>query len=384
MPLVDCQDCGAVISDKAMWCVHCGRPAGPEDEIPEVFSLTRSLHGLGVPPLVIPEGAHLPPPWPKSSWGDRRYVVTREESVLSIPYLKIPDGCTIALADDVERVQWGIGVLSVGRGATLDLSHRVPPQLPTPPGATPLPPSDSAPPPPTPRPIAGRASIFQDGAIGLPGTAGSKGKSGRPCSIVVHTMLPAGSLWIRTDGGTGGQGGGGGGGQLGGDADCRRPRRTHAGTGGAGGVGGDGGEGGNTSNVEVVLLQLPVGYEIRPEASASRCGRSKRPSTADGNDASIVIWGARGCGGWGGRGGWGAEGGRGISGCRHFIENWRVFPGKPGRTGIKGPMGDAGKVGSAIIMGPTREVEPDEFAAWFNTSARTPDLSGPTSDEMDA
>lgn len=315
-----------------------------------VFSAARVFATDGRNPAVESQDRAGPTPWPPFPPRARQYRVKREESVLEIPYLYIPADCTIVLANDVDRIEWRIGLLEFGRNATMDVS--VPRGIVFPPPDPGQPPPNA---PPAPPQVPGRPALFAKGHTGYPGTPGLAGRAGRALAWFVTDVIAKGSLWIRTDGQYGGTGGRGGQGQDGGDSECRSEDDTYAGPGGDGGRGGDGGPGGATSDVLIRIESLPVGYVLEPVACMSGCGTSMRPSTASGDDGRIVPWGGRGCGGVRGSRGSGGSGGRGTDGCGQWgfpPVNWNVRPGAPGNIGLFGAPGGAGACGRARIVGP--------------------------------
>jgi hypothetical protein len=292
-------------------------------------------------------------PWPPNAQPNGSFIVTSDYSVFSFDYVKLPDGFTLQLADDVDQISWTIGLFEFGQEASFFVN---------------APPQTEPYPIPAPQPaIPGKAQPHQKGASGLPGINGQKGPNGRPLELTIANMVVAGSLWIRTDGGSGGPGGSGGKGQTGGDNGCDGPNNCNGGDGGDGGDAGKAGAGGDTSAVKIIINSLPTGYVQQPVAcppgGAAVTGIPPRPSNASGNDGRIVIWGTCGLGcslifhqypwpkpGIGGDPG----GGNTVLECRDFPwTNYNAFPGNRGRGGKMAQMGDFGTCSPTVIMGPT-------------------------------
>jgi hypothetical protein len=234
--------------------------------------------------------------WPPNVVLGGSYLVTSAERSMTIPLLQLPDEFTLRFAADVQDVRWEVGTLAFGKNATIDLS--APPE-----SLQPGEPGQDRP---------GQPSWGVRGIDGGTGASGMPGRAGVGLILNAGTLLQKGSLWVRTDGGPGGPGGRGGNGQLGGGWSCGNLREPHTdgGDGGIGGVGGPGGKGGPTSHVRIAGGDhLRVLY---PQLCPTTCGRSARPSSANGDEGRIVILGTPGCGGKAGPGG--ASGGGGDEG----------------------------------------------------------------------
>ena len=178
--------------------------------------------------------------WPPNAISGGTYIVQAKGQTMTIPYLKLPANFTISFAPEVQQVSWSVHTLEFGVNATLDLSA---PQIAPPPAANgadrhreplPLVPHD--------------VSLSVHGKAGGAGAPGKKGREGIFLRLTIGSVIPRGSLWIRTDGGPGGAGGRGGRGQNGAAARCApimgSPYPVHGGLGGDGGNGGSGGKGG--------------------------------------------------------------------------------------------------------------------------------------------
>jgi hypothetical protein len=303
----------------------CGRPRSGETEVP-----TRQPLGRAMPKAAV--GV----PWPP--FVTNVYIVTRAESIGLFPHIHIPADHAIRLADDVDQVDWQIGLLDFGQNATLDLSYEqyLPPIE--------LPPRPPVPTPPKPPAIPGPAAEMHYGQKGRTGLIGNSGRPSRSCTLTIDTIGTTGALWIVTDGEDGWSGGPGGDGQDGGNGKCLAPANNRAGRGGEGGTGGQGGHGSSTSLVAVVLASLAPGTVVRPVPGPTGCGRASRPSTAIGNNGLFAAWGGRGCGGPGGSPGKPGRGGAEKTGCRRGSTNWTVIAGSIGPQGQGGSLGLEGSL----------------------------------------
>ena len=281
-------------------------------------------------------------PWPPGAAPGGSYTVALPEAVMNDPSRQIvlPNNFTLYFEPNVQVVDWTVDSISFGQGCTIDLSS---PQT--------LPPTPATPPPP-----AGSPTYFVPGTQGLSGPPGLPGRAGVQMVLRVNSSGATGGLWIRTDGGPAGAGAAGGRGQHGGPTKCGGSKRTKGPPGGKGGTGGPGGAGGSTSVVTIENAALPVGFVFNPNACATTCGRSTRPSAANVNDGSIVIWGGSGCGGAGGKGGQPGPADRSKpkrGPCYEFpFINYYVRAGNDGPPGSPGPGGPAGQCGSAESRGP--------------------------------
>ena len=284
--------------------------------------------------------------WPAGAVAGGTYQIQRPESVMNDRNvaIRLPANFTLTLAPDVDRIDWTVGRIEFGVGCTLDLSAAVPIHARLVPAE---PPVRTSP----------HRDYFQPGLQGFDGGVGTDGVPGIPMKLDALAAGTRGCLWIRTDGDAGGPGGKGGKGQTSGGTKCAGTGQLKGASGGKGGTGGTGGKGGATSDVTITLHSLPVGYELRPAACASACGRSTRPSNANSDDGRIVIWGAPGCGGAGGAGGTAGEGDRSVNprNCTSgfiFFTNYSVAGGDDGPPGDDGQVGAMGDCGVAIIKGP--------------------------------
>jgi hypothetical protein len=306
-------------------------------------------------------------PWPPNAQPNGAHVVQKEYSTFNFPYVYLPAGFRLSLADDVSGISWQIGLLEFGVGASFDISAVPPPPPDIPPGGHLPEPFDPWPPPPDQPDMPGQADYHRTGAAGLGGQNGRPGNSGRPLNWLVTSQLASGSLWIITNGGIGGPGGRGGKGQLGGGSKCDGDGQSNGGDGGRGGPGGDGGKGGATSTVSIQINSLSAGSTLTLVATAGYCGSAFPPSswTENYDDGRIVVWGAPGCGGYngfwnphgpsGGHGGNGGGGGPDGRLCREFgfpPVNYFTRAGNPGAEGPPGNAGLMGDGGIAQIVGP--------------------------------
>ena len=281
-----------------------------------------------------------PEPWPKDASPGETRVIAAGNLPAYIPHVFLPKGFTLRFADAITDIKISVGTLEFGSGAVIDLSHPLQ-NFPNPP---------SAQPPTTSQPSYGE--VGHSGANGLNGSHGAPGKS---LAMQVQTVVPSGSLWVRTDGGYAQQGGRGGAGGPGGGSRCYFAPTAEVidgGRGGPGGRGGNGGIGGNTSAVGI-WIKATAGFQIvpaqcRPENGWETFpglrrkivwGPSPRPEGLDAaNDGTILISGMPGRGGFGGPGGDGGSGAEGRS-C-DFGRN--PVSGAKGETGQNGEIGAHG------------------------------------------
>jgi hypothetical protein len=318
----------------------CGAVQVPSSELlvaPKATASASAIVGASV-------DASLTAPWPPGATAGGTYLVQRPEAVMNVPYINLPANFTIAFASDVDAVNWTAGTFEFGVGATIDLTR-------------------------TPRPTASPGSNGSDqqvqagsgarGAMGGAAGGGAAGQSAPSFSLAVGQLGITGSLWIRTDGGNGGAGGSGGRGQTGGGSCCSGSgghcgADTNAGPGGPGGHGGPGGLGGQTAVVTISAASLNPGNLLSPTACDSKCNVSTRPTNASGNDGTIAIWGAPGCGGSPGPGGPPGAGDMSTPQrtCHHGIHNVVVRGSGPGPQGDAGSTGALGSCGAATIRGP--------------------------------
>lgn len=268
--------------------------------------------------------------WPLGAVAGGSYRAKPGDQNLSVPHIKLPKNFTITFPRDFGPVVWTAETFEFGENCTIDLSPSLPDYV----GGGDL--------------IAIRIPPQPDwgleGGKGDDGSPGKPGPSGVSFTLRVTRIVPAGSLWIKTDGERGTNGSFGRPGGLGGGSRCKNLVQDgrDGGRGGNGGNGGPGGNGGNTAAVMIRAAHLLPHQIIKPVACQRECGKSTRPESANGDTGAIVIWGAPGCGGNGGPPGSGGRGGdEGPNrDCGPGIEDRKGGkPGedaKPGKAGAKG------------------------------------------------
>jgi hypothetical protein len=250
--------------------------------------------------------------FPDNAVPNGHYEVTQGAAqILSGGDLVLPDGFTITVAPDVDRIDWTFDKLLIGKGAKIDLSR----QRPIPKPATAAPGSSTYTCTAGPAVCGNNVQNIENGGPGGNGISGVLGLDAAAFRLVVHGIPVTGGLWIKTDGATGGPGGNGGSGGHGNWGSCNGSHYHRGADGGPGGQAGQGGYGGSTSFVEVMIIDPTTG-QVDNEykgGCAKDFSPSTKPAETDSNNGLILVYGAPGQAGGNGSPGPGGERGHGIN-----------------------------------------------------------------------